>query len=200
MFALLKISGGSSGIGKEVAKEALKLGANVTLLARNVEKLENVQIELKNNFPSQMVSYVSLDLCNSSVKTIRDSLDPVISKLGPIKVLVHCAGYSYPSRAHQIPEEEVRQLINVNYLGSVMLTQALLPDLMNLKDGGAIIFTSSLAGLTGVYGLSAYCGSKFAIRGYAESLAMGEKIYSISNLNRTFEKNHYLENFRINSL
>ena len=83
-------------------------------------------------------------------------------------------GYSYPSRAHQIPEEEVRQLINVNYLGSVMLTQALLPDLMNLKDGGAIIFTSSLAGLTGVYGLSAYCGSKFAIRGYAESLAMGK--------------------------
>ena len=41
--------------------------------------------------------------------------------------------------------------------------------------GGAIIFTSSLAGLTGVYGLSAYCGSKFAIRGYAESLAMGKK-------------------------
>ena len=131
----LTFSGGSSGIGKEVAKEALKLGANVTLLARNIEKLENVQMELKNNFPSQKVSYISLDLCNSSVKSIRDSLDPVISKLGPIKVLVHCAGYSYPSRAHQIPEEEVRQLINVNYLGSVMLTQALLPDLMNLKDG-----------------------------------------------------------------
>ena len=118
-----------------MAKEALKLGANVTLLARNLEKLENVQMELKNNFPSQKVSYISLDLCNSSVKSIRDSLDSVISKLGPIKVLVHCAGYSYPSRAHQIPEEEVRQLINVNYLGSVMLTQALLPDLMNLKDG-----------------------------------------------------------------
>ena len=52
--------------------------------------------------------------------------------------------------------------------------------------GGAIIFTSSLAGLTGVYGLSAYCGSKFAIRGYAESLAMGEKIYSVPNIDCNF--------------
>ena len=167
------ISGGSSGIGKEVAKEALTLGANVTILARNIDKLEQVSDKLKNNFPNRKISYVSLDISKTSIEKIRDELKPVISSLGPIKVLIHCAGYSYPSRAHQTPENEIRKMMDINYYGSIMLTQALLPDFITEKVG-AIIFTSSLGGLIGVYGFAPYCASKFAVRGYAETLAMGK--------------------------
>ena len=71
---------------------------------------------------------------------------------------------------------DVKKMIDVNYLGSVKMTQALLPDMITNRDG-AIIFTSSVAGLVGVYGLAAYCGSKFAVRGYAEALAMGKYKY-----------------------
>merc|ERR1712141_690621 len=69
-------------------------------------------------------------------------------------------------------------MMDVNYLGSVKMTRALLPDMITQRDG-AIIFTSSVAGLVGVYGLAAYCGSKFAIRGYAEALAMELVPYNI---------------------
>ena len=95
--------------------------------------------------------------------------------LGPVKVLIHCAGYAYPCRANEIPEKEIRQMVDTNLFGTIMLTRALLPDLIANDDqkGGAIIFTSSIAGLVGVYGYSAYCATKFAIRGYAEALSYG---------------------------
>ena len=55
----------------------------------------------------------------------------------------------------------------------------LISDMMGNRNG-AIIFTSSVAGLVGVYGLAPYCASKFAVRGYAEALAMGKKKLSAS--------------------
>lgn len=70
-------------------------------------------------------------------------------------------------------EADVKLMMDVNYFGSVKVTQALLNDMITHR-GGAIIFTSSVAGLVGVYGLAPYCGSKFAVRGYAEALAMGK--------------------------
>ena len=93
--------------------------------------------------------------------------------LGPIKVLIHCAGYSYPSRACEIPEKEIRQMVDTNLYGTIMLTRALLPGLMEDKNEAAIIFTSSIAGLVGAYGHSVYGATKFAIRGYAEALTYG---------------------------
>ena len=89
-----------------------------------------------------------------------------------LQVLVNCAGFSVPGRAYQMSDYDVKKMIDVNYLGSVKMTQALLPEMITHREG-AIIFTSSVGGLVGIYGLAAYCGSKFAVRGYAEALAMG---------------------------
>ena len=89
-----------------------------------------------------------------------------------LQVLVNCAGFSVPGRAYQMSDYDVKKMIDVNYLGSVKMTQALLPEMITNREG-AIIFTSSVGGLIGIYGLAAYCGSKFAVRGYAEALAMG---------------------------
>ena len=123
------------------------------------------------------MAFASVDV-SGSVEDIRKSLKTLSDQLGPVKALIHCAGFSAPGRAHQVPEADVRRMTEVNYLGSVMVTQALLPDMMASRNG-AIIFTSSLAGLAGVYGLAAYCGSKFAVRGYAEALGMEVAPYGI---------------------
>ena len=180
MFLFIEIFlGGSSGIGKEVAKEALKSGAKVSIVARNKQRLTDVQQELKNNFPNQQIEILSLDISKNNeentIQYLQDQLSTVKDLLGPVKVLIHCAGYAYPCRANEIPEKEIRQMVDTNLYGTIMLTRALLPDLMadDQKGGGAIIFTSSIAGLVGVYGYSAYCATKFAIRGYAEALSYG---------------------------
>ena len=69
--------------------------------------------------------------------------------------------------------EEERKQIELNFFGSTKITRAVLPD-MKLNGGGHVVFVASQGGLIGLYGLSTYCASKFAIRGFAESLAMGK--------------------------
>ncbi len=169
------ITGGSSGIGKAVAIEAVKLGAHVSILARNKTNLEAALADMKKYVvnTNQKLTSLSLDVANASFEDIKTEMADLQKKSGQIKVLINCAGFSIPSRADQISMADVRRMMEVNYYGSVGVTQALLPDLKAQRDS-AIIFTSSLAGLAGVYGLSAYCGTKFAIRGYAEALAMGK--------------------------
>ena len=73
-------------------------------------------------------------------------------------------------------------MIDVNYLGSVYATRAVVPG-MKRRNGGRIIFVSSQAGQVGLYGFSAYSASKFALRGLAESLQMEVNIHA---LDRTF--------------
>ncbi len=175
------ITGGSSGIGKEVAREALRQGAKVTLVARNVKKLEETLDELRNESKSSHIKIASIDVSAGTCQDIRSKLQEAIETLGPVKVLIHCAGFSVPGRAHQVLEDDVKKMVDVNYLGSVKVTQALLPEMINQRNG-AIIFTSSVAGLVGVYGLAPYCGSKFAIRGYAEALAMGNLLDHFRNI------------------
>ena len=91
---------------------------------------------------------------------------------------MNCAGFSVPGRAYQMSDYDVKKMIDVNYLGSVKMTQAFLPEMITNREG-AIIFTSSVGGLVGIYGLAAYCGSKFAVRGYAEALAMGTVFFKV---------------------
>ncbi len=68
--------------------------------------------------------------------------------------------------------------MEINFFGSVNVTRAILPD-MKSNSKGALVFVSSLAGLVGLYGFTAYSASKFAVRGFAEALAMG----TYANLN-----------------
>ena len=63
--------------------------------------------------------------------------------------------------------------MQLNFFGSTKATRAVLPEMKN-NNGGHIVFVASQGGLIGLYGLSTYCASKFAIRGFAESLAMGK--------------------------
>ena len=64
-------------------------------------------------------------------------------------------------------------MMDINYFGSVNVTKSVLGDMKSNPDGGIIVFVSSLAGLVGLFGFTGYSASKFAVRGFAEAVAMG---------------------------
>ena len=92
--------------------------------------------------------------------------------LGPVYILVNCAGFATPKTFENSTIDEETQQMQLNFFGSTKATRAVLPEMKN-NNGGHIVFVASQGGLIGLYGLSSYCASKFAIRGFAESLAMG---------------------------
>ncbi|KAK8781938.1 hypothetical protein V5799_016719, partial [Amblyomma americanum] len=139
------ITGGSSGIGRALARAVIRRGANVTLVARNLDRLEEVKIELleEASSPEQAVHTLSADLTEGEVGEA---------------VLVR-----------GVVEAE-----QVNYLSAVHATRAVLPG-MKQRGSGSVTFVSSVAGLMGIYGYTAYCPAKFALVGLAQSLRMEVK-------------------------
>ncbi|XP_077870158.1 3-dehydrosphinganine reductase-like [Saccoglossus kowalevskii] len=154
------ITGGSSGIGKALAIEAVKEGANVTIIARN-----------------QKVLSFSLDICKD-YKAVEEVMKQAIDDGGPCGMLINCAGMAVAKSFADIDVAEFKNIMDVNVLGSVYATRAVLP-FMKQRKQGRIVFISSQAGQIGLYGYTAYCASKFALRGFAEALQMEVKPYDI---------------------
>lgn len=176
------ITGGSKGIGRAMAFEAVKLGANVTIVARDMDVLEKVKIELLKivaNPATQKIAAFSVDVSASSAAS---SMEQVVAEseedLGPVYMLINCAGTSISGTFEDTKIEEFHRMMNINLMGSVMCTKAVVSS-MKKRNEGVIIFVSSIAGLLGLYGYSAYSASKFAVVGLAEVLAMELRPYNI---------------------
>ncbi|KAM3840379.1 3-ketodihydrosphingosine reductase [Vipera latastei] len=174
------VTGGSSGIGKSIAIECFKQGAFVTLIARNEKRLLEAkkEIETFSVNDKQVVHSISLDV-SKDYANVEKSLKQAQEKLGPVDMLVNCAGTSINGKFEDIDTYRFEQLMAINYLGSVYPTRAVVGK-MKERRMGRIVFVSSQAGQVGVYGYSAYSATKYALRGLAESLHMEVKSYNIS--------------------
>lgn len=174
------VTGGSSGIGKAVAIEAVKRGANVTLLARNLSKLTEAQKEIEcyiTNPDHQKVVCSSIDI-TKDYGAVQKAVNDACEKLGPPIVLYNCAGTAVCTTFEDSSMEDFQYMVDLNYLGTVRVTKATLPH-MKQNSAGRIVFVSSQAGLVGIYGYTAYAPSKFALRGFAETLQMEVKPHNI---------------------
>jgi len=163
------ITGGSSGIGKALAKLLVQQGISISLIARDRSKLELAQQEIKEvaNHSEIDVSIYSADV--SKQIEITAAINSAIAISGTPQLLVTSAGIAHPGYFSEIPIEIFEQTMAINYFGSLYAIRAVLPAMA--KDGrGNIALISSGAGLIGIYGYTAYCPSKFALRGLAESL------------------------------
>lgn len=172
------ITGGSSGIGKALAAELLERGAHVCIAARGQDKLDEALAELRPLCgPEQILTSVSLDV--GEREAVDRAAPEILSALGGrVDVLVNNAGITHPAAMLDTPPERFEALMRVNYFGTVNVTRALLPSMIE-AGGGQIAIVSSLAGMIGIYGFTAYSASKFALVGFAECLRQETLIHNI---------------------
>ncbi|XP_045499136.1 3-ketodihydrosphingosine reductase [Colias croceus] len=167
------VTGGSSGIGKAVAIEAAKLGANVTIIGRDVNKLTTVVNEISIDHvirKDQKIQYASLDV-TSDYDSIKKCLSELEEKISPIFMLINCAGMCICGQFEKMKVEDIKQMIDLNYFGTAYPTRYVLEG-MKERNEGLIVFVSTEAALLGIYGYSAYGAAKWAVRGLAESVFM----------------------------
>lgn len=158
------ITGASSGIGAEAARQFAGGDSRIILSARSVDKLK----ELKNSLPNPgRITIAPLDLADSvSIKT---AVEEVLGS-GMIPDLVFLAGgVSQRSYILETSMDVDRRMMEVSYFGNIELTKALLPAMLK-NGGGRFAVISSLTGLFGYGVRSAYSASKHALHGFYESL------------------------------
>lgn len=154
----------------------------MTIIARNLDRLEEAKLELleEASSPEQAVHTLSADLAkgNTSEAVLARGIEEAEQVCGPVDYLVNCAGSAISLRFDETPLIEFRRMMEVNYLSAVHTTMAVLPS-MKQRGSGSITFVSSIVGLMGLYGYTAYCPSKFALVGLAQSLRMEVKHHGI---------------------
>ncbi|XP_039263122.2 dehydrogenase/reductase SDR family protein 7-like [Styela clava] len=171
------ITGASSGIGKECAKEFFKAGCQVILCSRNVDKLEELKNELINmnnceDRPEPCV--IPLDISNE--QSIQDAVDSVNRKFPDgIHILINNAGMSYRGNILSTSMDVHKKLMETNYFGHVSLTTRLLPSMIKLphsceKYKAHILSINSIQGQISIPHRSAYSASKFACTAFFSCL------------------------------
>jgi len=162
------ITGGSYGIGVEMARAFLHEGANVFTIARNKEKLDASVDGLSGH--AQLGRKVKGFPCDVTDRDgIKSTIDQIAAEFGGIDVLVNNAGIVIPGYFEELLLDDFEAVIKTDYLGSVYATKAALPHLLKNKKS-AVTFTSSVAGIKGVFGYSTYSPAKFAVIGLAETI------------------------------
>jgi short-subunit dehydrogenase len=158
------VTGASSGIGKATAREFALRGSKVILASRSIEKLNELELELKAM--NCDVAAIKTDV--SCEDDCRRMVERTIEKYGRIDVLVNNAGISMKALFMDSNLDVLRKLMDVNFWGTVYCTKYALPYL--LASRGSLVGVSSIAGFHGLPGRSGYSASKFAIAGFMETI------------------------------
>lgn len=158
------ITGASSGIGRALAIEFSAMEANLILSARNNEKLLETQKLCANQ---NNIKILPLDL--EDYENVGKEAETALSFFGSIDVLINNGGISQRSLAIETPISVDKKIIDVNYFGTVALTKAILPHMVN-KKSGQIAVTSSVVGKYGSPVRTSYAASKHAVHGFFDSL------------------------------
>ena len=159
------ITGGSAGVGRATARAFAHKGAHVALLARGTERLEVARSEVEG----AGVRCLAVPTDVSDAGAVDDAASRVEEALGPIDVWVNNAMTSVFSPVAELEADEVRRVAEVNYLGSVHGILAALRR-MQPRDRGTIVQVGSALAYRAIPLQASYCASKFAIRGFVDSL------------------------------
>jgi short-subunit dehydrogenase len=160
------VTGASSGIGKALAIEFASKNFAVIASARRAKELQDTIDEIK-----LAKGEATPILCDVSIKQDCESLiEQTIQKYGRIDVLINNAGISMRSVFGETKPEVIEQLMQVNFMGAVYCTRYALEHVIKTK--GSIIGISSIAGYRGLPARTGYSASKFALRGFLQSLRL----------------------------
>lgn len=160
------ITGTSTGVGFESALLFAKKGFKVYATMRNLKKSDPLITAAKEE--KLTIEILQLDITDS--ESISKAVTTIIEKDGKIDILLNNAGAGFAKTLEQTSQEEIDWVTDVNYTGVVRTTKAVLPYMRAIRSGH-IINVTSIGGLVGQPFNELYCGAKFAVEGFTESLA-----------------------------
>ncbi len=159
------ITGGSRGLGLQVARDAAARGARLALLARSEVELAAARDELR----ASGATVLALRCNVRSDDDVRTAFARIEAELGPVDVLVNVAGIIGVGPVDALTMDDYVEAIDTNYLGAVRAVEAVRPA-MQRRRAGRIVNISSIGGKVAIPLLLPYSASKFALRGYSEGL------------------------------
>lgn len=165
------ITGCSTGFGRELVKQLLEENYNVVVTARDTTKLLGLVTGHENN-------NLVLPLDVTDKQQVKTAVAKAEETFGRIDVLVNNAGFGYFSSIEEGEEEKIRAQFETNVFGLIHVTQAVLP-IMRKNKSGHIVNLSSIGGLRSFPALGFYHGTKYAVEGISETLALEAEPFGV---------------------
>ncbi len=159
------VTGASSGIGWELAKQLAVEGCKVGLVARRAEPLAELQKLITEKGGTAAIAVADV----GDRRQAEFAVAELQSQLGPVDLVIANAGVGKPTHLDPVNVADVEDMIRINLLGVIYTLSAALPTMLARKSGH-LVAISSLAGYRGLPGESAYCASKAAVNSYMDGL------------------------------
>lgn len=160
------LTGATGGIGEYLARRLVEQGALLMMVARREHALGELHDRIRT-FPDCVITLAADVATREGREKVRQAVDAYWS--GQVDVLINNAAVMAFGSHAEIDEDILHNLVNINVEAPMQLTRALLPTIQ-ASGGGQIVFVGSILGALGLPYYSAYCASKFALRGFAEAL------------------------------
>jgi 3-dehydrosphinganine reductase len=173
------ITGGSKGIGLAIAKEYASEGSDVYILAREKAQLIIAanELEVYRKHDEQKFGWIKADVSNPT--DINKVALKFLKEIGTPDYLFNCAGVAHPGKFETLDLAVFHWMMDVNYFGTVYTIKAFIGPMIQ-RGSGHIIIVSSMGGVVGIYGYTAYSGSKFALVGFSDALRSELKLHGIN--------------------
>lgn len=168
------LTGASSGIGRDMAQRLAAEGASLALFNRSDARAVLAALRAAARQPEQRFACYRADVANAPA--IEAAVAQAVRELGAPDLAIHSAGVLHNGPLQTSSAQDFEHVIDVNLKGSRHFAAAVLP---HMQPGSQIAFIASLAALTGNFGYTAYCASKFGVRGLAEALRYEMKLQGI---------------------
>ncbi|WP_026690966.1 3-ketoacyl-ACP reductase [Alteribacter aurantiacus] len=168
------ITGGSRGIGRATAIELAKEGVELAIVGRSQENLDQVERELRDMGATVVTAQADV----ADEQAVSEAVKKIERELGTIDILVNNAGVAARGSFQELETADWEKVLNINIMGIVHITKAVLPGMIE-NNRGDIINISSMSGLKGTKGSSAYSASKFAVIGMSEGLMQEVRPHNI---------------------
>ena len=168
------ITGSSSGIGRDMARRLAAEGASVALFNRSGADEVLHELRAAARSPTQRFAAWRADV--SDAQAIAAAVGEAVHALGAPDLAIHSAGVLHNGPLAQSSAADFDHVIDINLKGSRHFAAAVLP---HLAARSHLVFIASLAGLTGSFGYTAYCASKFGVRGLAEALRFELQLHNV---------------------
>ena len=158
------ITGASSGIGEACVNQFTEKGSKVVMAARSLDKLKNLESQLKAK--GKDVFAVKADV--TLEQDCKNLIEQAVNRYGKIDILINNAGISMRAAFKDVDLTVLKNLMDVNFWGTVYCTKYALPYLLEAK--GSVVGVSSIAGFVGLPARSGYSSSKWAMQGFLNTL------------------------------